>query len=69
MTTRHAIQTEQPFKRLGNETIAYYEVTVIDQGLKGYIAVGLADGKFPLNKQPGWVKLSYGYHGDDGQVR
>ncbi|KAL6067333.1 IgA-specific serine endopeptidase [Balamuthia mandrillaris] len=61
-------ETSQPFRRIGDETIAYFEVTVLNQGLKGYIAIGLTDRNFPLNKQPGWVKQSYGYHGDDGQV-
>ena len=47
--------------------VYYFEVTIIDSGSRGSIAVGLADGEFELNRQPGWEPNSYGYHGHDGQ--
>ncbi|ELR18451.1 SPRY domain containing protein [Acanthamoeba castellanii str. Neff] len=62
------VKTSTPIRRIGDETLFYFEITVLDQGLKGYIAVGLTDVNYPLNKQPGWVKHSYGYHGDDGMA-
>lgn len=47
--------------------VYYYEVTIVDAGTRGSIAVGLADGSFELNRQPGWEPSSYGYHGYDGR--
>lgn len=44
----------------------YFEVTVVDAGAHGSIAVGVADAKFPLERMPGWEARSYGYH-DDGR--
>ena len=51
-------------KRTGN----YFEVTIIDIGIKD-IGIGLAvKDKFPLvGEMPGWSSHSYGYHGDDGR--
>ena len=45
----------------------YYEVTVVDDGARGCISVGMADGDFPLNRRPGWEPNSYAYHGEDGR--
>ena len=45
----------------------YFEVTIVDGGSRGSIAIGLADGSFALNRQPGWEPNSYGYHGYDGR--
>ncbi|KAG2484878.1 hypothetical protein HYH03_016362 [Edaphochlamys debaryana] len=50
-----------------NCTVYYYEVTILDQGIAGKIAVGFADKNFKLTRQPGWEVGSYGYHGDDGK--
>lgn len=33
----------------------YYELTVLDQGLYGKIAIGFADKSFKLTRQPGCV--------------
>lgn len=49
-----------------NEEFSYYEVTVKDYGRKGRIGVGLARRDYPLNKQPGWLKGSIGWHCDNG---
>ena len=47
--------------------VVYYEVEVLDAGEHGFIAVGWARREFELScKQPGWVRQSFGYHGDDG---
>ena len=47
--------------------VYYFEVTIVDGGSRGSIAIGLADGSFALNRQPGWEPNSYGYHGYDGR--
>jgi len=45
----------------------YFELTVLDAGTRGCIAIGLADGNFQLTRQPGWDRNSFGYHGEDGR--
>lgn len=128
------VKTSTPIRRIGDETLFYFEITVLDQGLKGYsypaqtpksrtltnliylclilffltiyqvhsggshrrqlsaqqaasahppllslslgliLAVGtvvLTDvvcSSLPFNCCQGWVKHSYGYHGDDGMA-
>jgi len=62
----HGSPTPQPF---GSGRVVYYEVRVLSQGEHGFIAVGWSPEGFPSkNKQPGWVRHTYGYHGDDGHV-
>ncbi|THH09416.1 hypothetical protein EW145_g2025 [Phellinidium pouzarii] len=46
--------------------IYYYEVTILDKGLKGHISVGFSYAGVRLSRLPGWEKNSWGYHGDDG---
>eukprot|EP00965_Chrysotila_dentata_P243274 6205331-Pleurochrysis_carterae.AAC.4 len=45
----------------------YYEMTIVDAGVRGCIAFGLCDGNFPLNRPPGLEPRSYAYHGEDGR--
>lgn len=45
----------------------YFEATVVNVGVRGSIAIGLAEAAFPLNRQPGWEPNSYAYHGEDGR--
>eukprot|EP01122_Echinamoeba_exundans_P005705 TRINITY_DN15861_c0_g1_i1.p1 TRINITY_DN15861_c0_g1~~TRINITY_DN15861_c0_g1_i1.p1 ORF type:complete len:409 (-),score=79.14 TRINITY_DN15861_c0_g1_i1:111-1337(-) len=48
---------------------AYFEMTVVNAGEHGYVAIGLAADGFPIARsQPGWRKASVGYHGDDGDL-
>ena len=47
---------------------SYYEVTIQDYGKEGRIGVGLARKDYPLNKQPGWLEGSVGWHCNDGDV-
>jgi hypothetical protein len=47
--------------------VYYYEITIVDTGTRGSIAVGLADTNFPLNRQPGWEPNSFAYYGYDGR--
>jgi hypothetical protein len=56
------------FKLEEGATCAYFEVTIVDAGLKGYIGFGFVDEHYKFDRQPGWDPESYGYHGDDGQV-
>lgn len=46
--------------------IYYFEVKVISKGRDGYLGIGLSAQGTNLNRLPGWEKLTYGYHGDDG---
>lgn len=47
--------------------VYYFEVKVVDTGLRGNITVGLSDKSFLLNRQPGWEPNSFGYRGEDGK--
>ena len=49
-------------------SLPYYEIEVLSLGEKGTIAVGAAAVDHYLARQPGWVRRSIGYHGDDGKL-
>ena len=59
-----AIRTNRacPHRRL----LYYFEITVVDAGSRGCIAIGLADASFELNRQPGWEPNSCASHRGDG---
>lgn len=59
-------QSNIPFR--AEDGICYFEVYIVDPGAKGIATLGLSDKQFKLDRIPGWIKDSYGYHGDDGQV-
>ncbi|KAJ8359130.1 hypothetical protein SKAU_G00156550 [Synaphobranchus kaupii] len=46
----------------------YFEVTIMDTGVRGTIAVGLVPQYYKLDHQPGWLPHSIGYHADDGKL-
>ena len=46
----------------------YFEIEIIDPGLRCYIAIGLARKDYPKNRHPGWNRGSIAYHADDGKV-
>ncbi|TKS71519.1 SPRY domain-containing protein 3 [Collichthys lucidus] len=46
----------------------YYEVTIIDTGVRGMIAVGLVPQFYKLDHQPGWLPHSVAFHADDGKL-
>lgn len=46
--------------------VYYYELTVVNGGQRGAIAIGYAPSDFKIGRHPGWETGSYGYHGDDG---
>ncbi|XP_035653044.1 SPRY domain-containing protein 3-like isoform X2 [Oncorhynchus keta] len=46
----------------------YFEVTIIDTGVRGMIAVGLVPQYYKLDHQPGWLPHSVAYHADDGKL-
>ncbi|MBN3307173.1 SPRY3 protein, partial [Amia calva] len=46
----------------------YFEVTIIDTGVRGTIAVGLVPQYYKLDHQPGWLPHSVAYHADDGKL-
>jgi hypothetical protein len=59
-----AIQADSPVP--SDVLVYYFEVSVLDSGERGVIAIGFADCHFRLSRQPGWEPNSYGYHADDG---
>lgn len=61
-----SIQTALPLFPLFN--IGYFEVKVLDLRSRGVVAVGLACKEYPNTAQPGWKRISYGYHSDDGNL-
>ncbi|KAJ8016999.1 hypothetical protein DPEC_G00013210 [Dallia pectoralis] len=46
----------------------YFEVTIMDTGVRGMIAVGLVPQFYQLDHQPGWLPHSIAYHADDGKL-
>ncbi|KAM6977421.1 SPRY domain-containing protein 3 [Aplochiton taeniatus] len=46
----------------------YFEVTIVDTGVRGTIAVGLVPQFYKLDQQPGWLPHSIAYHADDGKL-
>ncbi|XP_056130087.1 SPRY domain-containing protein 3 [Lampris incognitus] len=46
----------------------YFEVTIVDTGVRGTIAVGLVPKFYRLDHQPGWLPHSVGYHADNGKL-
>ncbi|KAJ8369993.1 hypothetical protein SKAU_G00100210 [Synaphobranchus kaupii] len=46
----------------------YFEVTIMDTGVRGTIAVGLVPQRYKLDHQPGWLPHSIAYHADDGKL-
>ncbi|XP_064408582.1 SPRY domain-containing protein 3 isoform X2 [Latimeria chalumnae] len=46
----------------------YFEVFVVDTGVRGTIAVGLVPQHYKLDHQPGWLPNSIAYHADDGKL-
>jgi len=57
-----------PFGKVAS--IGYYEIYVINVGDKpSVVTMGAAINSFSKNNAiPGWLKFSYGYHGDDGGI-
>ncbi|CAG8645137.1 4336_t:CDS:2 [Funneliformis mosseae] len=46
----------------------YFEVDIIDKGKNGEIGIGFCTRAACLNQMPGWEDISWGYHGDDGNI-
>ena len=46
----------------------YFELEIMDSGVGGAIAIGLAKTTYPLNRHPGWNPGAVGYHADDGKM-
>ncbi|KAL0978275.1 hypothetical protein UPYG_G00168270 [Umbra pygmaea] len=46
----------------------YFEVIIVDTGVRGMIAVGLVPQYYKLDHQPGWLPHSVAYHADDGKL-
>lgn len=46
----------------------YFEIEIVDSGLKSAIGIGLVPYDYPMDCQPGWKQFSIGYHADDGNL-
>ena len=60
-----SVRAEKPIPQ--SCLLYYYEIKVVNKGRDGYMGIGLAAENVNLQRLPGWDKLSYGYHGDDGR--
>lgn len=47
--------------------VVIFQVTLMDTGVRGTIAVGLVPQFYKLDHQPGWLPHSVAYHADDGK--
>eukprot|EP00455_Lapot_gusevi_P054355 TRINITY_DN8697_c0_g1_i7.p1 TRINITY_DN8697_c0_g1~~TRINITY_DN8697_c0_g1_i7.p1 ORF type:complete len:456 (-),score=77.30 TRINITY_DN8697_c0_g1_i7:140-1438(-) len=50
-----------------NVGIYYFEIQILDAGLRGSITIGFTPEGFPLTREAGSSHGSYGYRGDDGR--
>ncbi|KAH7104126.1 SPRY-domain-containing protein [Auriculariales sp. MPI-PUGE-AT-0066] len=48
--------------------VYYFEVEILNRGRQGHISIGFSAGSVRLSRLPGWEKLSWGFHGDDGRT-
>ncbi|KAK8246900.1 hypothetical protein HDK90DRAFT_24447 [Phyllosticta capitalensis] len=48
----------------------YYEIEIVESGTGSEVGLGFASQFFPLHNMPGWFSpyMSWGYHGDDGDM-
>ncbi len=61
-----SIRTTQPID--AGVAIFYFEVTVLNRGMRGMIGIGLVGESASLSRLPGTDAGSYGYHADDGKA-
>jgi len=59
------VRADRPIPRQGQ---FYFEVIIENTGTNKEIAVGICTRSSPLERFPGWVPCSFGYHGDDGNI-
>ena len=59
------VKADRPIPKLGQ---FYFEVCIDNPGQNTEIAVGICTKDSPLDRFPGWVPMSFGYHGDDGNI-
>ncbi|KAK9459377.1 concanavalin A-like lectin/glucanase domain-containing protein [Lipomyces oligophaga] len=62
--TAAAVRTDNPIPLECG--LFYFEIEIISSGRNGFISIGFSGPKVALNKLPGYVPDSWGYHGDDG---
>jgi hypothetical protein len=60
-----AVQANRPFAH--DVLVGYFEMTIINQGERASMSIGLANSSFKNTRHPGWEPGSYGYHGEDGR--
>lgn len=60
------IRSRQPINPLSS--YPFFEVKILNAGVKCQVAVGVCSTKYPLNAMPGWTEKSIGFHCDSGNV-
>lgn len=55
------------FPSLLTALLSSLQVSIVDSGVRGTIAVGLVPQYYSLDHQPGWLPDSVAYHADDGK--
>lgn len=59
------MRADAPFD--AHDLMDYFEVTILSEGKKNTITVGLSSDDFVATKLPGWDLFSFGYHAGDGK--
>jgi len=59
------VRADRPIPRKGK---FQFEVCIESIGQSTEIAIGVTTKNTPLDKFPGWTPMSFGYHGDDGNI-
>ena len=70
-STEHSIasvRTKTPINPLADSSQHSFALRILNQGEKGYIAVGVVNNSYPTHLLPGWEDTSVGYHADTGDV-
>jgi hypothetical protein len=51
-----------------NQQIAYFEITIYNEGVNSMIGAGFCHEDSSCVGMPGWVEGAWAYHGDDGKL-
>lgn len=63
-----AVKSSVPY-RMDSNGLCYFETTIVNPGTRRIVSIGLTDAAFPVHKKhAGWLKNTYGLHGDDGSL-
>ena len=60
------IRSLEPINPLSN--YPFFEIKILNAGVKCQVAMGVCAKAYPLNDMPGWTEKSIGFHCDSGNV-